>query len=490
MNFDYDDDEIVGSPAMMMEDQDSGLNGVGPAAGNSKYDDDLFMMLDEIEDDPSAGGGRGVVIGEDDDDEEEDDDKFITALDDEGVHLSEVLAPDEPLPAVELLADSLDDGFPEDSEDGEDGNEGDAVLTETNLMTNASLFNPSGMGAMHAYSQQPPPPPSQQLHPSFMRRMSPPSPQRGVARHFSEGMTPLSSRPVHYPTHVQQQHQHHFLAQQQHQQQQQQYPHVQSPQRGVARHYSERIPETTPFPTMSPQRRGVNRHYSAQLVPEMGPAYFNQQQQHQSHSFSTQPCSPIPNEINIFSSSTGQTSHFTGEELQANPIAPPFRVTPEHVGNMNGNSSSLNLPDPYELQVQYQRTLQRLSKSMRRTDLTRSIVRRQRSGLSACSNHGNNNTDGDFVSAGAPGLSPSSSHHGNPYQQQAQQQQQQQHQQQFHHHQQQLTPAPAMTNHGTTAAAAASSSSSSSSMNDAHVEEARRRLYQMINGVAPPLQLH
>ena len=71
------------------------------------------------------------------------------------------------------------------------------------------------------------------------------------------------------------------------------------------------------------------------------------------------PHSPIPNEINI---------------LSQNDAA---RVTPEQTG------STIHCPDEaYKLQLQYKRTLKKLAKSMRRSDATRTIVKRQRSSMS------------------------------------------------------------------------------------------------------------
>jgi hypothetical protein len=57
-------------------------------------------------------------------------------------------------------------------------------------------------------------------------------------------------------------------------------------------------------------------------------------------------------------------------------------VTPETQTNQ------LSLPDMANLQLQYQRGLRRLSRSMRRSDQTRSIVKRQRSAYSQASGGG------------------------------------------------------------------------------------------------------
>ena len=71
------------------------------------------------------------------------------------------------------------------------------------------------------------------------------------------------------------------------------------------------------------------------------------------------PQSPIPNEINIISHNDAA------------------RITPEQTG------STIHRPDEaYRLQLQYKRTVKKLAKSMRRSDATRTIVKRQRSSMS------------------------------------------------------------------------------------------------------------
>lgn len=183
-------------------------------------------------------------------------------------------------------------------------------------------------------------------------------PQRGLQRHFSEGVMPQRTFSM-------------GMSQSHHSQQQQ-------PQRGVSRHFSERISEP---------RRGVSRHFSERIperIPETTPSFYN----HHHNQQPSPPRSPVPNEINIFSMHSHQDHHQQQHQHAQQPLptqvhsraAPTFRVTPEP------SNSSISLPDTYDLQVQYQRTLQRLGKSMRRTDATRSIVKRQRSGYSTCSN--------------------------------------------------------------------------------------------------------
>lgn len=174
-------------------------------------------------------------------------------------------------------------------------------------------------------------------------RFQPLPPTRGVSRYHSEGIMPSYH----------------------HQRPQQTFSSgtgmPSEPRRGVSRHFSERATEPT---------RGVSRHFSERIpscIPESTPSFY----QHQDR-----PRSPVPNEINIFS---GDEQHLQQHQTQAR-AAPTFRITPEAA------NSSISLPDPYALQVQYQRTLQRLGKSMRRSDATRSIVKRQRSGYSTCSN--------------------------------------------------------------------------------------------------------
>ena len=81
------------------------------------------------------------------------------------------------------------------------------------------------------------------------------------------------------------------------------------------------------------------------------PPLYQQDQNKQSP-----PQSPIPNEINVYG---------------RNDI---HHVTPEQQAN-----SPLRLPDAAELQLQYKRTLKKLAKSMRRSDATRNMVKRQRS---------------------------------------------------------------------------------------------------------------
>ena len=70
------------------------------------------------------------------------------------------------------------------------------------------------------------------------------------------------------------------------------------------------------------------------------------------------------------------------EEAPRTPSPRPVRnVLQNNVHEITPESHSqpkVQLPDTTELELQYQRTLKRLSKSMRRTDETRGIVKRQR----------------------------------------------------------------------------------------------------------------
>lgn len=70
------------------------------------------------------------------------------------------------------------------------------------------------------------------------------------------------------------------------------------------------------------------------------------------------------------------------EEAPRTPSPKPVRnVLQNNVHEITPESYSqpkFQLPDTTELELQYQRTLKRLSKSMRRTDETRGIVKRQR----------------------------------------------------------------------------------------------------------------
>jgi hypothetical protein len=72
----------------------------------------------------------------------------------------------------------------------------------------------------------------------------------------------------------------------------------------------------------------------------------------------TPPHSPVPNEISIFSDTS------------------VHRISPQQTTNPVLTSSCC------ELQLQYKRTIKSLTKSMRRSDQTRTIVKRQRSSFS------------------------------------------------------------------------------------------------------------
>jgi len=168
----------------------------------------------------------------------------------------------------------------------------------------------------------------------------PPSPpqqqKRGVQRYFSEGMVPLQNSTPILPTSSSHEPPIPTLIAT---------TPVAPTSRGVARHVSENngfYSASNPYGYNvggPPPRRGVSRALSEAPIPE--------------HS------SPIPNEICIGSAA---------------------QITPEQS----------------DLQSQYQRTLQRLSKSMRRSDQTRSIVQRQRSSNSASGGFGQTTTTAAF----------------------------------------------------------------------------------------------
>ncbi|GAX14049.1 hypothetical protein FisN_5Lh027 [Fistulifera solaris] len=125
-------------------------------------------------------------------------------------------------------------------------------------------------------------------------------------------------------------------------------------------------------------------------ILENAPSFYSEHPMTQNRSFMVQehlhepsedPCrSPVPNEINLFEKT--KLSRHNSHTVQSSTArsAPAFRVTPE------ASNSSISLPDAFELQVQYQRTLKRLGQSMRRSDYTRALVNRQRSGCSQMSN--------------------------------------------------------------------------------------------------------
>lgn len=65
-----------------------------------------------------------------------------------------------------------------------------------------------------------------------------------------------------------------------------------------------------------------------------------------------------------------------GDRSHPAPSKRSSLVTPEPPAE---DSAAATFPDPHELQRQYQHTLRKLAKSMRRSDATRSIVKRQKS---------------------------------------------------------------------------------------------------------------
>lgn len=90
----------------------------------------------------------------------------------------------------------------------------------------------------------------------------------------------------------------------------------------------------------------------------------------------------LPNLYNSSSSPSRRNSLLSTElEKERNHPAPSKRsslVTPEPPQDEAITNSPPSLPKPDELQRQYQQTLRKLAKSMRRSDATRSIVKRQK----------------------------------------------------------------------------------------------------------------
>lgn len=178
-----------------------------------------------------------------------------------------------------------------------------------------------------------------------------------------------------------------YSSQQQEQHHQQQNSHQISPVRGRLSHTQSATYVPTRFSERIPDR-----------ILENAPSFYSEHPIPQHRSFMAQdpfripslddPCiSPIPNEINLFEKKNRLTRHNSHSvPSSTSRRAPAFRVSPEP------SNSSISLPDALELQVQYQRTLKRLGQSMRRSDVTRALVNRQRSGCSQLSNDSERST--------------------------------------------------------------------------------------------------
>lgn len=166
------------------------------------------------------------------------------------------------------------------------------------------------------------------------------------------------------------------------------------------------LPHHRPSPSRGHSERFAPMRFSERIpdrILENTPSFYSEQYpigQHRSFtahvpfhgSVEDPPQSPIPNEIDLFESKSNNIAVIHNRRTIStnnSRSAPAFRVTPEP------SNSSISLPDSFELQLQYQRTLKRLGNSMRRSDVTRALVNRQRSGCSQSPNGNNNNTDSE-----------------------------------------------------------------------------------------------